>query len=52
MEDVLTIQTTMPAEHDKNIAHIIATMSRRLLGFIKKRVTSNEDAEDILQEVL
>ena len=51
MEDVLTIQTTMPAEHDKNIAHIITTMSRRLLGFIKKRVTSNEDAEDILQEV-
>lgn len=27
-------------------------MSKRLLGFIKKRVASPEDAEDILQEVL
>ena len=51
MEDVLTIPTAMRAEHDKNITHIITSMSRRLLGFIKKRVASKEDAEDILQEV-
>ena len=50
MDDVLTIPTRMPAEH-KNITHTIKTMSRRLLGFIKKRVASTEDAEDILQEV-
>ena len=52
MEDVLTIPTAMSADHNKNITHIIKSMSRRLLGFIKKRVASPEDAEDILQEVL
>jgi RNA polymerase sigma factor (sigma-70 family) len=52
MEDVLTISTAMSAEHNKNITHIIKSMSKRLLGFIKKRVASPEDAEDILQEVL
>ena len=51
MEDVLTIPTAMSAEDNKNITHIITSMSRRLLGFIKKRVASPEDAEDILQEV-
>jgi RNA polymerase sigma factor (sigma-70 family) len=51
MEDVLTIPTAMSAEQNKNITHIIKTMSSRLLGFIKKRVASTEDAEDILQEV-
>ncbi len=51
MEDVLTIPTAMSAEDNKNITHIIKSMSRRLLGFIKKRVASPEDAEDILQEV-
>jgi len=51
MEDVLTISPAMSAEHNKDITHIIKSMSRRLLGFIKKRVSSPEDAEDILQEV-
>jgi len=36
MEDVLTISTAMSAEHNKDITHIIKSMSRRLLGFIKK----------------
>lgn len=51
MEDVLTRRTAMSTERNNNITHIIKAMSRRLLGFIKKRVTSTEDAEDILQEV-
>lgn len=51
MEDVLTIPTAMSTERNNNITHVIKTMSRRLLGFIKKRVASPEDAEDILQEV-
>ncbi len=51
MEDVLTIPTAMSAEHNKDISHIIKSMSRRLLGFIKKRVASPQDAEDILQDV-
>ena len=40
MEDVLTISTAMSDEHDKNITEIIKSMSKRLLGFIKKRVAS------------
>lgn len=51
MEDVLTRRTAMSTERNNNITHIIKAMSRRLLGFIKKRVNSTEDAEDILQEV-
>lgn len=52
MDDALIIPTTaMRAERNKNITHIIKSMSNRLLGFIKKRVASAEDAEDILQEV-
>lgn len=51
MENVLTIPTAMSTELNNNITHIIKIMSRRLLGFIKKRVASPEDAEDILQEV-
>jgi RNA polymerase sigma factor (sigma-70 family) len=51
MEDVLTISPAMSADRDTNITHIIKSMSKRLLGFIKKRVASPEDAEDILQDV-
>lgn len=51
MRDVLTIPTAMGADRNNNITHIIKTMSKRLLGFIKQRVASNEDAEDILQDV-
>ncbi len=41
----------MNAERNNSITHIIKTMSKRLLGFIRQRVTSVEDAEDILQDV-
>jgi RNA polymerase sigma factor (sigma-70 family) len=51
MEDVLTISPAMSADRNTNITHIIKSMSKRLLGFIKKRVASPEDAEDILQDV-
>ncbi len=52
MEDALIIPATaMPPDRNKNITLIIKKMSRRLLGFIKKRVASAEDAEDILQDV-
>ena len=51
MENVLPISAVSPEKHQQNLTHIIKTMSRRLLGFIKKRVSNNEDAEDILQDV-
>jgi RNA polymerase sigma factor (sigma-70 family) len=51
MEDAMTIAIPMAAERNRNITNTIKLMSKRLLGFIKQRVASNEDAEDILQDV-
>ena len=42
----------MAAERNRNITDTIKAVSKRLFGFIKQRVNNNEDAEDILQEVL
>ena len=51
MEEALRIPASMSDDHKNNIAQTIKSYSRRLLNFIKKRVDSQEDAEDILQEV-
>jgi RNA polymerase sigma factor (sigma-70 family) len=51
MDDALTITTAMSADRNKNITHTIRTMSKRLFSFIRQRVGSTEDAEDILQDV-
>jgi RNA polymerase sigma factor (sigma-70 family) len=51
MEDVLTIPIAMSADRNKNITHTFKSISKKLFGFIKQRVSSNEDAEDILQDV-
>ncbi|MEJ7588627.1 MAG: sigma-70 family RNA polymerase sigma factor [Ferruginibacter sp.] len=51
MKDVLTITTAMSADRNNNITHTIKGISKRLFGFIKQRVASTEDAEDILQDV-
>ncbi|MDQ6902454.1 MAG: RNA polymerase sigma factor [Bacteroidota bacterium] len=51
MEDVLNIDANMAADQKNNLTQTIKEYSRRLLGFIKKRVSGNEDAEDILQDV-
>ncbi len=50
MKDVISIRAVM-SDEQKNISQIFKDYSRRLLGFIKKRIANNEDAEDILQEV-
>jgi len=50
MKDVLSIPVVMNDEK-KNITQTIAEFSNRLFAFIKKRVASTEDAEDILQDV-
>jgi RNA polymerase sigma factor (sigma-70 family) len=47
----MTLATAMTAEHNKNISSTIKEISKRLFGFIKQRVNSTEDAEDILQEI-
>jgi RNA polymerase sigma factor (sigma-70 family) len=51
MEETLTIQAEMTAEQKLNINRVIKDYSRRLLGFIRKRVRNEADAEDILQDV-
>ncbi len=51
MDDVLNISTEMAAGRNNTISQTIQEYSRRLLGFIKQRVSGNEDAEDILQDV-
>jgi RNA polymerase sigma factor (sigma-70 family) len=49
MKEVLSIPAIMSEE--KNITETIKAYSKRLFGFIKQRVATDEDAEDILQEV-
>ena len=51
MEDAMAITIEMTADRNKNITDTIKSLSKRLFGFIKQRVASTEDAEDILQEV-
>ncbi len=51
MDDALTIPTAMAADKNNSITESIKAYSKRLLGFINQRVSSKEDAEDILQDV-
>jgi RNA polymerase sigma factor (sigma-70 family) len=51
MKDGITITMPMAAERNNNITSTIKAISKRLFGFIKQRVGSTEDAEDILQDV-
>lgn len=51
MDKALTIPTDMAAEKNQSLTETITAYSKRLFGFIKQRVGSNEDAEDILQDV-
>ena len=51
MADAFSISTQMTADRTNNITATIKEYSRRLMGFIKQRVSVNEDAEDILQDV-
>ena len=51
MQEAGTIVLQMNAARNKNIAGIIQEYGKRLMGFIRKRVHIEEDAEDILQDV-
>ena len=52
MDKVLTIPTNMAETTRKNnITEVIKAYSKRLMGFIRKRVSNEADAEDILQDV-
>lgn len=51
MNEALTIAAQMGDNRKSNITEVINTYSKRLMGFIRKRVTNEADAEDILQDV-
>jgi RNA polymerase sigma factor (sigma-70 family) len=51
MDEALTIPAEMTADKQQSITHTIKTYGKKLFGFIKQRVATTEDAEDILQDV-
>ena len=51
MERAIAIKDNMAAAQKRNITQVINDYSKRLLGFIRKRVRNEADAEDILQDV-
>jgi RNA polymerase sigma factor (sigma-70 family) len=51
MDGALTINNNVANSSAGNITRVINAYSKRLLGFIRKRVASEADAEDILQDV-
>jgi len=51
MKETLTIAPRMTADRKRNITQVITDYSKRLMGFIRKRVNNEADAEDILQDV-
>jgi RNA polymerase sigma factor (sigma-70 family) len=51
MRPAETIAVQMSESRSNSITAIVREYSRRLLGFIRKRVTNEADAEDILQDV-
>ena len=51
MSATATTDDTMAKQGNRNITEVINDYSKRLLGFIRKRVTNEADAQDILQDV-
>lgn len=51
MDELLTISPGMPSSSRKNITAVISRFGQRLMSFIRHRVGSEADAEDILQDV-
>ena len=51
MENTATISVVMTDEQNQSIGQVVQKEQKRLLDFIRKRVPSEEDAEDILQDV-
>jgi len=51
MKETLTISPVMSSSSRKNITTVISQFGKRLLSFIRQRVSNDADAEDILQDV-
>lgn len=51
MTKTLTIPAIMTDQGRSNITEVVNAYTKRLMGFIRKRVSNEADAEDILQDV-
>ena len=51
MGNALTIPANMTEKGKSNITEVINAYTKRLKGFIRKRVSNEADVEDILQDV-
>jgi RNA polymerase sigma factor (sigma-70 family) len=51
MNNALTIPANMTGKGKSNITEVINAYTKRLKGFIRKRVSNEADVEDILQDV-
>ncbi|MBN9296772.1 MAG: sigma-70 family RNA polymerase sigma factor [Filimonas sp.] len=51
MSGALSVYKNVADKSKRNITQVINAYSKRLLGFIRKRVSNEADAEDILQDV-
>lgn len=51
MTKTLTIPANMTDQGRSNITEVVNAYTKRLMGFIRKRVSNEADAEDILQDV-
>jgi len=51
MKNTMTIPIVMSAEQNQSIGEVVQKEQKRLFDFIRKRVPSEEDAQDILQDV-
>lgn len=51
MDQAWQLPANMSDSRGKHITEVINAYSKRLMGFIRKRVSSDADAEDILQDV-
>ena len=51
MDVVRTVPKLMSAEQNKRISQVVQDLGRRLMRFIRVRVSSEEDAEDVMQDV-
>src|ERR1700690_3533240 len=51
MDTVLPRSDLMSTEQIRNLSQAVQTVGKKLMGFIRARVSSQADAEDVLQEV-
>ena len=51
MAAAVILEASMQDVRKNNIADVVSIYSKRLLGFIRRRVNTDADAEDILQDV-